>query len=136
MHAIDMGYFSFSVAVSLNDFNLAMLILFLKVADLKLLSLVRITCTIHFWVRAHSIRLGLYFSWTFVFLFLSSLIFCSALHVMSCFNCFNIHRKENVTKFHLLLTTFETIIKDIKILSKISWKVRTVQYSRAEHSIV
>ena len=28
-----------------------------------------------------------------------------------------------MTKFDLLLTTFETIIKDIKVLSKLNWKV-------------
>ena len=43
-------------------------------------------------------------------------------HSMHC--NYQLYRKENVTKFDLLLTTFETIIKDIKVLSKINWKVR------------
>jgi SNF2 family DNA or RNA helicase len=32
-------------------------------------------------------------------------------------------RKANVCKFHILLTTFEMVIKDIRILSKVDWKV-------------
>jgi chromodomain-helicase-DNA-binding protein 7 len=32
-------------------------------------------------------------------------------------------RRANVCKFHILLTTFEMIIKDIRVLSKIDWKV-------------
>lgn len=35
-------------------------------------------------------------------------------------------RKQNVTKFHVLITTYEVVLKDTGVLSKIRWKVLIV----------
>ena len=32
-------------------------------------------------------------------------------------------KKANITKFHILLTTFEMVQKDLKVISKINWKI-------------
>lgn len=35
-------------------------------------------------------------------------------------------RKQHVTKFHILITTYEVVLKDIAVISKIKWKTLIV----------
>jgi SNF2 family DNA or RNA helicase len=35
-------------------------------------------------------------------------------------------KKQHVTKFHILITTYEVVLKDIAVLSKIRWKALIV----------
>jgi SNF2 family DNA or RNA helicase len=35
-------------------------------------------------------------------------------------------KKKHITKFHILITTYEVVLKDIAVLAKIRWKVLIV----------
>ena len=40
-------------------------------------------------------------------------------------------RDRGIVKFDMLLTTYETVIKDVRLLSKITWKVSSRLVSKA-----